>query len=212
MEDNCRNIQDIKGSIFFSSSLDSLISELISTKQDLRSRISPKYKFDERWNDFEKCLFLDGYKIENNILISIEPNIDGVIALEDDFTIEINSSTFSKKEDVKRLINESAEAFKNSDYNQCLSKSRIALETLIRTIAIDKYSNTNDTWGSALSNLKTNSFLTQIEEDLMAKTYSFVSNGSHIPLGFTNEEYARYGRNLLMSKCYYIIKKYKQNF
>ena len=212
MEDNCRNIQDIKGSIFFSSSLDSLISELISTKQDLRSRISPKYKFDERWNDFEKCLFLDGYKIENNILISIEPNIDGVIALEDDFTIEINSSTFSKKEDVKRLINESAEAFKNSDYNQCLSKSRIALETLIRTIAIDKYSNTNDTWGSALSNLKTNSFLTQIEEDLMAKTYSFVSNGSHIPLGFTNEEYARYGRNLAMSKCYYIIKRYKQNF
>ena len=66
--------------------------------------------------------------------------------------------------------------------------------------------------GSALNNLKTNSFLTQIEEDLMAKTYSFVSNGSHIPLGFTNEEYARYGRNLLMSKCYYIIKKYKQNF
>ena len=66
--------------------------------------------------------------------------------------------------------------------------------------------------GSALSNLKTNSFLTQIEEDLMAKTYSFVSNGSHIPLGFTNEEYARYGRNLVMSKCYYIIKRYKQNF
>ncbi len=159
MEDNCRNIQDIKESIFSSNSLDSIISELISTKQDLRSRISPKYKFDERWNDFEKCLFLDGYKIENNILISIEPNIDGVITLEDDFTIEINSSTFSKKEDVKRLINESAEAFKNSDYNQCLSKSRIALETLIRTIAIDKYSNTNDTWGSALSNLKTNSFL-----------------------------------------------------
>ena len=212
MDTDCRNIQDIKESISSSNSLDSLISELISTKQDLKSRISPKYKFDERWNDFEKCLFLDGYKIENNILISIEPNIDGVIPLEDDFTIEINSSTFSKKEDVKRLINESAEAFKNSDYNQCLSKSRIALETLIRTIAIDKYSNTNDTWGSALSNLKTNSFLTQIEEDLMAKTYSFVSNGSHIPLGFTNEEYARYGRNLLMSKCYYIIKKYKQNF
>lgn len=212
MEDSCRNIQDIKESIFSSNSLDILIPELISTRQDLRSRISTKYKFDERWNDFEKCLFLDGYKIENNILISIEPNIDGVIPLEDDFTIEINSSTFSKKEDVKRLINESAEAFKNSDYNQCLSKSRIALETLIRTIAIDKYSNTNDTWGSALSNLKTNSFLTQIEEDLMAKAYSFVSNGSHIPLGFTNEEYARYGRNLLMSKCYYIIKKYKQNF
>ena len=36
-------------------------------------------------------------------------------------------------------------------------------------LLIDKYSNTNDTWGSARSNLKQNSFLTQIEEDLMAK-------------------------------------------
>lgn len=212
MKDNCEDIQDIKESISSSNSLDSLISELISTKQDLRSRISPKYRFDERWNDFEKCLFLDGYKIENNILISIEPNIDGVIVLEDDFTIEINTSTFSRKEDVKKLINESAEAFKNNDFNQCLSKSRIALETLIRTIAIDKYNNTNDSWGSALNNLKTNGFLTQIEEDLIAKIYSFVSNGSHIPLAFTDEEYARYCRNLLMSKCYYIIKKYNQKF
>ena len=75
MEDNCRNIQDIKESIFSSNSLDSLIPELISTKQDLRSRISPRCKFDERWNDFEKCLFLDGYKIENSILISIEPKL-----------------------------------------------------------------------------------------------------------------------------------------
>lgn len=212
MDDNCINIQDIKDSLNSSDSLDNLISEIISTKQSFRNRTSPKYRFDERWSDFEKCLFLDGYKIHNNILISIEANIDGVIALEDDFTIEINNSTFSKKEDVKKLINESAEAFKSSDYNQCLSKSRIAIETLVRTIAIDKYANTNDTWGSALNNLKTNSFLTQIEEDLMAKTYSFVSNGSHIPLGFTNEEYARYGRNLVMSKCYYIIKRYKQNF
>jgi len=46
----------------------------------------------------------------------------------------------------------------------------------------------------------------------MAKLYGFISDGSHIPLGFTEEEYARYGRNLAMSKCYYIIKKYKQQF
>ena len=90
-----------KESIFSSNSLDSIISELISIKQDLRSRISPRYKFDERWTDFEKVSVLDGIKLKSDILISIEPNIDGVIALEDDFTIEINSSTFSKRRDVK---------------------------------------------------------------------------------------------------------------
>ena len=41
------------------------------------------------------------------------------------------------------MINESTEAFKNSDFNQCLSKARIRLETIVRTIAIDKY-NIND--------------------------------------------------------------------
>lgn len=207
---NCRNTEDIKYAVL-SKNLQELIKELILAKQTFRNKITPKYTFDERWNDFEKCLFLDGYKIQNNAIILIEPTIDGVVAFEDELTSELISSTFSKKEEVKNLINESAEAFKNSDFNQCLSKARISLETIVRTIAIDKY-NFNDSWGNALSKLKTESFITQKEEELMAKLYGFISDGSHIPLGFTQEEYARYGRNLAMSKCYYIIKKYKQQF
>ena len=207
---DCRNIEDIKESVL-SNNLQELIKELILAKQTFRNKITPKYTFEERWNDFEKCLFLDGYKIQNNAIISIEPNIDGVVAFEDELTSELVSSTFLKKEEVKNLINESTEAFKNSDFNQCLSKARISLETIVRTIAIDKY-NFNDSWGNALSKLKTESFITQKEEELMAKLYGFISDGSHIPLGFTEEEYARYGRNLAMSKCYYIIKKYKQQF
>lgn len=62
------------------------------------------------------------------------------------------------------MINESAQAFKNSDFNQCLSKARISLETIVRTIAIDKYNNSNDSWGNALSKLKTESFITQKSE------------------------------------------------
>lgn len=208
---DCRNIADIKDTVL-SNDVEELIKELISVKQTFRNKINPKYTFDERWSDFEKCLFLDGYKIQNSSIISIEPNIDGVIAFEDALTNELSNLSFSKKDEVKNLINESAEAFKRDDFNQCLSKARIALETIIRTIAIDKYSNSNDTWGNALSKLKTESFITQKEEELMAKLYSFVSDGSHIPLGFTNQEYARYCRNLAMSKCYYIIKKYKQLF
>ncbi len=206
-----RNIEYIK-KVVLSNTMQELIKEIISTKQTLRNKISPKYIFDERWSDFEKCLFLDGYKVESNSLISIEPTIDGVVAFEDELINELINSTFLKKDEVKNLINESAEAFKNSDFNQCLSKARIALETIIRTIAIDKYNNSNDVWGNALLKLKTESFITQKEEELIAKLYSFISDGSHIPLGFTQEEYTRYGRNLAMSKCYYIIKKYKQQF
>ena len=185
---NCRNTEDIKHAVL-SNNLQELIKELILAKQTFRNKITPKYTFEERWNDFEKCLFLDGYKIQNNAIILIEPTIDGVVTFEDELTSELISSTFSKKEEVKNLINESAEAFKNSDFNQCLSKARISLETIVRTIAIDKY-NFNDSWGNALSKLKTESFITQKEEELMAKLYGFISDGSHIPLGFTEEEYA----------------------
>lgn len=208
---DCRNIEEIKEAVL-SNNIAQLMKELISTKQTFRNKVNPKYIFDERWNDFEKCLFLDGYKIEGNSLVLIEPSIDGVIAFEDELTNELIRSSFSKKREVEILINQSAEAFKNSDFNECLSKVRIALETIVRNIAIDKYSNSNDTWGNALSKLKTESFITQKEEDLIGKIYSFISDGSHISLGFNQEEYARYSRNLAMSKCYYIIKKYKQQF
>lgn len=206
-----KNIEDIKHAVL-SNNLQELIKELIFTKQTLRKKIEPKYTFDERWSDFEKCLLLDGYKIQNNAIISIEPTIDGVVAFEDELTNELINSTLLKKDEIRNLINESAEAFKNSDFNQCLSKARIALETIIRTIAIDKYNNSNDNWKNALSKLRTESFITQKEEELIGKLYGFISDGSHIPLGFSQEEYARYGRNLAMSKCYYIIKKYKQQF
>jgi len=74
----CSNTTDIKDALE-GENLELLIQEIISTKRDLRSRVSPKYRFDERWEDFQKCLLLDGYRItENNSLISIEPTVDGM--------------------------------------------------------------------------------------------------------------------------------------
>ncbi|MBV5277576.1 MAG: hypothetical protein J0647_00745 [Campylobacteraceae bacterium] len=211
MDDNCTNIDDIKKSIMTSSTLDNLLSEIISTKQELRSKISPKYRFDERWDDFAKCLFLDGYKIVGAKLVTLEPTIDGVLALEDDLTNEIKNSTLYKQVEIIKLIEDSANSFKKSDFNGCLSNARIAIETMVRAISEDKFS-FQDIWGRSLSKLKTENFITKDEENAISATYTFVSNGSHGPLGFTDEEYARYGRNLIMGVCYYMIKKYKQKF
>ena len=107
-----------------------------------------------------------------------------------------------------KLLRESANAFKQAspDYNGCLSKARLTLETIVRNKVEDE-SKTDEKWGKALSILKNKDFLTKEEEEAIASTYTLVSDGSHKPLGFTNEEYARYGRNLLMTTCYYLIKK-----
>jgi len=208
LEHYCSNVTDIKDALQ-GGNLEPLIQEIISTQRDLRSRVSPKYKFKERWADFQKCLLLDGYRItESNSIVSIEPTVDGMVATEDDLTLELRNSSLSKREEIIELLLESANAFKNTtpDYNQCLSKARIALETIIRNKVEDE-DGTNETWGRSLNILKTKNFLTNQEEQAISSTYTYVSDGSHIPLGFTEEEYARYGRNLLMTVCYYIIKK-----
>ena len=208
LPNHCQNIIDIK-KILIKNDINLLIKEIVSTQKDLRSRISPKYKFEERWEDFAKCLLLDGYKItDTNTIISVEPEVIGRVAMEDELTNEIKNSSLSKKDDIMKFIIESEEAFKNAtpDYNGCLSKSRIALETMVRSKNEDE-TGTNESWGRTLNILKDNGFITNEEEKAISSTYTFVSDGSHKPLGFTEEEYARYGRNLIMTVCYYIIKK-----
>jgi len=207
---NCINIKDVKDTLTNSSSdISLLISEIVLTRQALKENVKSKTSFNERWDDLVKCLLLDGYNIENNSLISIEPIIDGIIAIEDELNNQIISSSLTQKNDIIKFINESAEAFKQltPDYNQCLSKARLSVETIVRNIATE-IDSVNDNWGKSLGKLYTDGFFEKKEEESISATYTFISDGSHIPLGFTNEEYARYARNLILSVCYYIIKKY----
>ena len=93
LECDCHSLTDIKD-ILEEANLASLIEEIIRTQSTLRSEISPKYTFNERWEDFKKCLLLDGYRItEDKLIVLIEPTIEGVIALEDDLTRELNKSS-----------------------------------------------------------------------------------------------------------------------
>jgi len=195
------------------NSIESLIDEVVSTSGDLRNRVSPRYRFDERWKDFEKCLLLDGFKIEEKTILRLEPIIESTHAVEDDLTNELKSSNLDSSSDVIRSIKLSAESFRKSspDFNACLSHSRIALETLVRSIAENKgleINEPNKAWGKSLSHLKKTNFIANKEEGAIASTYTFISDGSHVPVGFTEEEFVRFGRNLAMSVCYFIIKKF----
>lgn len=212
---NINNINNIDDNIV------DFMQEIVETKSYLKNHIksaivsAPATTFKERWSDFEKCLFLDGYKIETqddkSKIIHIEPQIDGFIAFEDELTKAINMSNLSQKDEINRYIEESAEAFKQDNFTNCLCNARIALETLIRTIAKEKY-NKDETWGGALKTLQEKGFLDKDEEAFMATTYTLISDGAHKPLGFDDSEYARFCRNQAIAQCYYIIKKYNQQF
>jgi len=195
------------------SQLTSLINEVASTSQTLRSTVSPKYNYENRYNEFTKSLMLDGYVIEDKTIKSLDPNYEGKEPIEDLLLKEILNSGLDNNNEISDCIKRSASDFiKNQpDYNGSLTNIRICLETIVREIAIIKcFANTSRTniWGPALSYLKANTFITDKEEKTLASVYTFISDGAHIPIGFSQEEFVRLGRNLCASMCYFLIKQY----
>src|SRR5205823_4728467 len=69
-----------------------LLDEIARTSGDLRNRVSPRYRHDERFADLQRCLQLDGYVIQDNRLIPLDPTILGAPPLEDDLTRQLAAS------------------------------------------------------------------------------------------------------------------------
>lgn len=193
-----------------------LLDEVIKTGRDLRSRISPGYRHDERWENLTRSLQLDGYKVEERNLIIIEPTIENIEPVEDNLTKELKLSALAQVDEIIAMIEKSSEAYRQTppDYNECLVKARIALETLAREIArkwrIQHLGNfREDKWGEILAYLHKADFITKKEEEGLAGVYGFVSAGAHAPIvDSVNEEMTRLGRNLVISMCYFFVKRY----
>lgn len=201
------------------SQLGDLIQELARTQNSMRTSISPRYRFDERWADLRLCLELDGYGKgrnefggESDHFVPIEPVIEGVEPIEDDLTRELQRSGLVRVDEILRVLDNSANAFRSGDVNGCLNNARVALQTLATSIAqlhLSKQPGSFDPakWGQVIAYLRTSGFITQQQEQGLAGVFSFVSPGSHIPVGFTEQGFARLGRSLVVSFCYFLTKR-----
>ena len=69
-----------------------LLDEAGRTQRNLRSQVSPKYRYDEREADLSRCLELDGYRVTGNGLEQIEPTVEGQAVYEDDLSCEHHSA------------------------------------------------------------------------------------------------------------------------
>lgn len=69
-----------------------VLAEVIATPGDLRSRVNPKYRFDERMHDLTQCLLLDGYIVTNKTLIKGDPSITSAPPIEDDLILALQNS------------------------------------------------------------------------------------------------------------------------
>ena len=131
MYDNSEKVRILRDSILGASEeqLNNLINEIVKTQNELRSRIYPRYRHDERWQDFLSCLQLDGYKIHNNELTLIEPIIQDVEHQEDDLTNQLTYSNLPKANEVVSMVASSSKHFRSSppDFNASLTKARISI-------------------------------------------------------------------------------------
>jgi hypothetical protein len=59
----------------------SLLTELARTAGAIRAEISPRERFDERWTELCSCRQLDGYRVEDGTIVTIEPTIEGSLSL-----------------------------------------------------------------------------------------------------------------------------------
>jgi hypothetical protein len=57
----------------------SVLDEIVRTHSTIRYSVSPKYRFDERWDDLVRCLQLDGYLVDlaARVIRPIDPAIAG---------------------------------------------------------------------------------------------------------------------------------------
>jgi hypothetical protein len=196
------------------SEVSTLLDEIVRTSSDLRYRVNPRYRFDERFEYLERCLQLDGYIIIKRRLVPIDPTIIGTPPVEDDLTRELNESVLPGAGDVIKKLNDSVEAFRVStpNYNASLNDARIALQTLATDIAnarLPKYPGSFDStkWGSVINYCRSSGFITDEEERGLVGVFGFVSPGSHRPLDFSEAEFARLGRSFVAGMCWFLVKR-----
>jgi hypothetical protein len=198
------------------SEIFSLLEEIVRTSDDLRYSVSPRYRFDQRFEDLERCLQLDNYIIANRRLVPIDRTIVGAPQMDDDLTKELNESGLPMADDVTKKLADSVNAFRATtpNYNASLNDARIALQTLATDIANTRLpaqagSFDSTKWGSVINYLRSSGFITTEEERGLAGVFGFVSPGSHRPVGLSDAEFARLGRSFVVGMCWFLVKRYR---
>lgn len=98
------------------------------------------------------------------------------------------------------------------DYNGSITKVRIALENAARraarAIAETDDGYVDESWGKALYFLHNAGVIKKQEEEMLARVYTFISQGAHISMGVTEEEWARLAHTFGLSSAYFLLRKY----
>jgi hypothetical protein len=194
-----------------------VLTEIVATQGDLRARVNPKYRFDERLHDLKQCLLLDGYAVQDARLVQIDPSIADAAPLEDELVVALQNSRAPRATEIVAKIADSAQAFRATppDYNAALVNARVALETLAADVAADVASGITPPptynpakWGEVLAFLRSSGEITLEEEQGLAGVFRFLSPGAHRPVGIPEDQMTRLGRSFALNMCWFLLKNH----
>lgn len=195
-----------------------VMAEVIATSGDLRFRVNPKYRFDERMRDLTQCLALDGYRVDDTKLSQTDPSIEDAAPIDDDLISALKTSGAYRSAEIILKIEDSAAAFRSTppDYNASLVNARVALETLAGDVAQDVAAVAGTTplpydpakWGEVISYLRKSGEITVEEEKGLAGVFSLLSAGAHRPVagGIPESQMTRLGRSFALNMCWFLLQ------
>jgi hypothetical protein len=199
-----------------SDEVKSLVGELVRENDAIRADASEEYIFNGRWRELERWLLHDGWGIENKQLVRLVPDVEESTGIRDKLLEELEATGLDGDRAIRNCIEDASKSFivEPPNYNDSITKVRIALETFARRAARNLAQTRSipypqDSWGRALQFLKTANVLEAEEEEILTRVYTFISPGAHVPAGVTDEEWARLARTFALSSCYFLLKKYK---
>jgi hypothetical protein len=188
-----------------------LLIELVSGNTAIRADAPTKYVFDGRLADLRGRLRADGFEVIEDALVRLLPGAEPVAHIADALEEALTGSQLDIDGEIRRLLRESHDDISTvpPDCNGATTKARIALETVARRSAkaiAQRESKVApaDGWGSALAFLRSEGVVAQAEEEALAKVYTLISPGAHVPKGLTDEQWALLARTFAVSSAYFL--------
>jgi hypothetical protein len=195
--------------------LRAMVTELLANNKLVRSAAPVKHVFESGVDDLARWALHDGWIVENGALLRVTPAAEEATGVRDKFLQDLAASGLDADGAIKAAVENSSKDFVAvpPDFNGSTTKVRIALETVGRrgAAAIAKKMGgryPEDSWGKALQFLKATGVIEPQEEEILARVYTFISPGAHVPKGVTEEEWARLARTFGLSSAYFLLRKY----
>lgn len=194
--------------------LKAMLAELLANNKLLYVEAPVKHVFKSGIEELERWVLHDGWIVEEGVLVRVTPAAEEATGIRDKFLQDIATSGLDLDGAIKTAVENSSKDFvaQPPDFNGSTTKVRIALETVARraatVVAANKGGYPDDSWGKALQFLRSAGVIELQEEEILARVYTFISPGAHIPKGVTAEEWARLARTFGLSSAYFLLRKY----